>query len=227
METTNKLKDINEVLEFLYKEFPNCFKAKDGIKPLKVGIFKDIAERIEGSEHVSKTQVRQALRKYTSNWRYLESVTQNEFRIDLDGNQAEKIEAEHIEHAQKALEESRAKRAKKPAPKGKRPFVKRDGAPREGGSSDTKPYKKRPFDRNKGDDKRARVNSKPAEAPVKRTGKVELLPASEVKVNAKVKVKLGQTLVNATITEVNKDEVFVELVTGMQVKTKADSLYFI
>ncbi|CCQ11827.1 ProQ: influences osmotic activation of compatible solute ProP [Pseudoalteromonas luteoviolacea B = ATCC 29581] len=224
METTNKLKDINEVLEFLYKEFPNCFKAKDGIKPLKVGIFKDIAERIESSEQVSKTQVRQALRKYTSNWRYLESVTQNEFRIDLDGNNAEKIEAEHIEHAQKALEESRAKRAaKKPAPRGKRPFNKRDGE-----GAETKPYKKRPFDRNRSDDKRAKVNTKQEQqAPVKRSGKVEPLPASEVKVNAKVKVKLGQALVNATITEVNKDEVHVELVTGMQVKTKADSLYFI
>ena len=54
METTNKLKDINEVLDFLYQEFPKCFKQKDGIQPLKVGIFKDIAERIEGSEKVSK-----------------------------------------------------------------------------------------------------------------------------------------------------------------------------
>ena len=113
METTNKLKDINEVLDFLYQEFPQCFKQKDGIQPLKVGIFKDIAERIEGSEKVSKTQVRQALRKYTSNWRYLEAVTKSEFRIDLDGNQDEKVEQEHVEHAQKALEESRAKMAKR------------------------------------------------------------------------------------------------------------------
>ena len=112
----NKLKDINEVLEFLFKEFPNCFKKKDGIKPLKVGIFKDVAERIEGSELVSKTQVRQALRKYTSNWRYLEAVTKTEFRIDLDGNDAEKVEQEHVEHAQKALEESRAKMAKRKKP---------------------------------------------------------------------------------------------------------------
>ncbi len=103
METTNKLKDTNEVLDFLFSEFPNCFKQKDGIKPLKVGIFKDIAERIEGSDKVSKTQVRQALRKYTSNWRYLEAVTKNEFRVDLDGNQAEKVEQEHVEHAEKAL----------------------------------------------------------------------------------------------------------------------------
>lgn len=217
METTNKLKDINEVLEFLFKEFPNCFKKKDDIKPLKVGIFKDVAERIEGSEVVSKTQVRQALRKYTSNWRYLEAVTKNEFRVDLDGNDAEKVEQEHIEHAQKALEESRAKMAKRKKPQRPR---QQDG--------DTKSYKKKPHGQSRSNDKGARVNKKPAAQQVKRSsGKVEPLPASEVKVNNKVKVKLGQALVNATITEVNKDEVHVELVTGMQVKTKADSLFIV
>ena len=216
METTNKLKDINEVLDFLYQEFPQCFKQKDGIQPLKVGIFKDIAERIEGSEKVSKTQVRQALRKYTSNWRYLEAVTKSEFRIDLDGNQDEKVEQEHIEHAQKALEESRAKMAKR----------KKQQRPRK--DSDTKSYKKNAAQNAKSADKGARVGNKPAKAaPAKRSGKVEPLPASEVKVNSKVKVKLGQALVNAVITEVNKDEVHVELVTGIQVKTKADSLYII
>ncbi|CAI86752.1 RNA chaperone ProQ [Pseudoalteromonas translucida] len=212
METTNKLKDMNEVLEFLYQEFPQCFKQKDGIKPLKVGIFKDIAERIEGSEKVSKTQVRQALRKYTSNWRYLEAVTKSEFRIDLDGNQAEKVEQEHIDHAQKALEESRAKMAKRKKQQRPRP------------DADAKSFKKKPTHAAKNAtsaDKTAKA------APVKRSGKIEPLPASEVKVNNKVKVKLGQALVNAIITEVNKDDVHVELVTGMQVKTKADSLYII
>jgi ProP effector len=216
METTNKLKDINEVLDFLYSEFPQCFKQKDGIKPLKVGIFKDIAERIEGSEKVSKTQVRQALRKYTSNWRYLEAVTKHEFRIDLDGNDAEKVEQEHVEHAQKALEESRAKMAKRKKPQ----------RPRQDG--ETKSYKKKGAPHPRSGDKNARVNKKPAPQQAKRSsGKVEPLPANEVKVNNKVKVKLGQALVNATITEVNKDEVHVELVTGMQVKTKADSLYIV
>ncbi|BBN81811.1 RNA chaperone ProQ [Pseudoalteromonas sp. A25] len=216
METTNKLKDINEVLDFLYSEFPQCFKQKDGIKPLKVGIFKDIAERIEGSEKVSKTQVRQALRKYTSNWRYLEAVTKHEFRIDLDGKDAEKVEQEHIDHAQKALEESRAKMAKRKKPQ----------RPRQDG--ETKSYKKKGAPHPRSSDKNARVNKKPAPQQAKRSsGKVEPLPANEVKVNNKVKVKLGQALVNATITEVNKDEVHVELVTGMQVKTKADSLYIV
>ncbi len=212
METTNKLKDINEVLEFLYQEFPQCFKQKEGIQPLKVGIFKDIAERIEGSEKVSKTQVRQALRKYTSNWRYLEAVTKSEFRIDLDGNQGEKVEQEHIDHAQKALEESRAKMAKR----------KKQQRPRQ--DLDAKSFKKKPAHAAKN----SSAAAKPAKAAApKRSGKVEPLPAGEVKVNNKVKVKLGQALVNAVITEVNKDDVHVELVTGMQVKTKADSLYII
>ncbi|RXE84984.1 RNA chaperone ProQ [Pseudoalteromonas sp. A757] len=214
METTNKLKDTNEVLDFLFSEFPNCFKQKDGIKPLKVGIFKDIAERIEGSDKVSKTQVRQALRKYTSNWRYLEAVTKNEFRVDLDGNQAEKVEQEHVEHAEKALAESRAKMAKRKKPQ--RPN-NRDG--------ETKSYKKKPYSRDRQDQKRPKMSNKHAEVKPKRSGKVEPLPAEQVKVNNKVKVKLGQALVNATITEVKNDEVHVELVTGMQVKTKADSLY--
>jgi ProP effector len=216
METPNKLKDINEVLDFLYSEYPLCFKQKDGIKPLKVGIFKDIAERIEGSEKVSKTQIRQALRKYTSNWRYLEAVTKNEFRVDLEGSNAEKVEQEHIEHAQKALEESRAKMAKR----------KKMQRPRQDG--DKKPFKKRDSGHQKSTENKSRGHKKPASQQVKRSsGKVEPLPANEVKVNNKVKVKLGQALVNATITEVNKDDVHVELVTGMQVKTKADSLYIV
>ncbi|MEI8642342.1 RNA chaperone ProQ [Pseudoalteromonas sp. Hal099] len=110
METTNKLKDINEVLEFLYQEFPQCFKQKDGIKPLKVGIFKDIAERIEGSEKVSKTQVRQALRKYTSNWRYLEAVTQvRVFVLILMAIKVKKLSKSTLDARSKALEESRLK----------------------------------------------------------------------------------------------------------------------
>ncbi len=212
MDSTNKLKDINEVLNYLFTEFPACFKQKDGIKPLKVGIFKDIAERIEGDERVSKTQVRQALRKYTSNWRYLEAVTKNEFRVDLDGNDAEKIEQEHIEHATKALEESRAKFAK-------RKKVQKDG--------EKKSYKKKPFSNDKNTAKGTKFSSNGTkkEKQPRRSTKVEALPSEAVKVNAEVKVKLGQALVKGTITEVNKDDIHVVLVTGMQVKTKADSLF--
>lgn len=216
MDSTNKLKDIKEVLNYLYSEFPACFKEKDGIKPLKVGIFKDIAERIEGDERVSKTQVRQALRKYTSNWRYLEAVTKHESRIDLDGNDAEKVEQEHVEHATKALEESRAKLAKR-----------KKSAPRNNGEK--KPFKKKgPFaDKNGSKGTKSNVGNTNKDKPVRRSNKVEALPSSDIKVNQDVKVKLGQALVKGTITEVNKEDIHVVLVTGMQVKTKAESLFIV
>ena len=217
MDSTNKLKDIKEVLNYLFTEFPACFKEKDGIKPLKVGIFKDIAERIEGDERVSKTQVRQALRKYTSNWRYLEAVTKHEFRIDLDGNDAEKVEQEHVEHATKALEESRAKLAKRKKP-----------APRNN-NAEKKSYKKKGSFGDKNSSKGTKFNSSSTnkDKPARRSNKVEALPSGDIKVNQDVKVKLGQALVKGTITEVNKEDIHVVLVTGMQVKTKAESLYIV
>ncbi len=214
MDTTEeKLKDINEVLTFLYEQFPACFKQKDGIKPLKVGIFKDIALRIEENEKVSKTQVRQALRKYTSHWRYLEAVSKVEFRIDLDGKDCEKVEQEHIEYANKALEESRAK------------FAKRKKQQRPRANTEKKSYKNKA----KPDANAAKLSSNKAnvEKAPRRSGKVEKLPVDQIKLNAKVKVKLGQTLVNGTITEIKKDEIHIVIVTGMLVKTKAESLYTI
>lgn len=216
MEPTNKLKDINEVLNYLYTEFPDCFKQKEGIKPLKVGIFKDIADRIDGDERISKTQVRQALRKYTSNWRYLEAVAKHEFRIGLDGSAAEKVEQEHIEHANKALEQSRAKLAKK-----------RKAAPRNNGDKKSH-YKKAPsVGKTTAVDTKIKSSKSNKSKPVRSSGKVEALPAADIKINQLVKVKLGQALVKGTITEVNKDDIHVVLVTGMQVKTKADSLYLV
>lgn len=216
MEPTNKLKDINEVLNYLYAEFPDCFKQKEGIKPLKVGIFKDIADRIEGDERISKTQVRQALRKYTSNWRYLEAVSKHEFRIGLDGSNAEKVEQEHIDHAKNALEQSKAKLAKK-----------RKSAPRN--SSEKKPFQKKSASVGKSTAGDTKINAtKPNKSkPVRRNGKIEPLPVANIKTNQEVKVKLGQALVKGTITEVNKDEIHVVLVTGMQVKTKSDSLFLL
>jgi ProP effector len=216
MEPTNKLKDINEVLNYLYAEFPDCFKQKEGIKPLKVGIFKDIADRIEGDERISKTQVRQALRKYTSNWRYLEAVSKHEFRIGLDGSNAEKVEQEHIDHAKNALEQSKAKLAKK-----------RKSAPRN--SSEKKPFQKKSASVGKSTAGDTKINATKVNKskPVRRNGKIEPLPAANIKTNQEVKVKLGQALVKGTITEVNKDEIHVVLVTGMQVKTKSDSLFLL
>lgn len=228
---SEKLTDINAVLAYLCEKFPLCFTQKGEIKPLKVGIFKDIAERLEGDDKVSKTQVRQALRKYTSHWRYLESVTKHTHRIDLDGQPAEAVEAEHVEHANTALEASRAKleerkkqmaakRPRKPAPRA----GGRDGEARNSDRGERKPFNKtsKPFTPRK-DAPAAAEEAAPA---VKRTpGKLTPLAAADVKLQLKVKVKLGKALVNGVITDINKDEIHVQLGTGMVVKTNTASLY--
>ena len=65
---------VKETLELLYKTFPKAF-VKDGeVKPLKIGIFDDLKERIASVEGLSITKVRAALRMYTARLKYLYSV---------------------------------------------------------------------------------------------------------------------------------------------------------
>ena len=42
------------------EKFPLCFIAEGEAKPLKIGLFQDLAEALKDDEHVSKTQLRQA-----------------------------------------------------------------------------------------------------------------------------------------------------------------------
>lgn len=58
--------------------------------------------------NLSKTQLRSALRLYTSSWRYLYGVKPGATRVDLDGNPCGELEEQHVEHARKQLEEAKA-----------------------------------------------------------------------------------------------------------------------
>ena len=82
---TSKLANVKEVLAYLAQQFPLCFSVKGEAKPLKIGIFQDLAARLEQDSLVSKTQLRQALRVYTSSWRYLEAIQPGIARVDLEG----------------------------------------------------------------------------------------------------------------------------------------------
>ncbi|OKK25418.1 hypothetical protein BST87_25040, partial [Salmonella enterica subsp. enterica serovar Typhi] len=75
-----------EVIAFLAERFPQCFSAEGEARPLKIGIFQDLVERVGGEMNLSKTQLRAALRLYTSSWRYLYGVKAGAIRVDLDGN---------------------------------------------------------------------------------------------------------------------------------------------
>jgi ProP effector len=47
--------------------------------------------------NLSKTQLRSALRLYTSSWRYLYGIKPGATRVDLDGNPCGELDEQHVE----------------------------------------------------------------------------------------------------------------------------------
>ena len=76
--------------------------------------------------------------------------------------------------------------------------------------------------------KSTKVNQKPvrtADAPQQSSKALQAASAAEVVVGAKVLLKLGQSPMPVTVLEVSKDDVTVQLGSGMVIKTRQDSLY--
>ncbi|KII75841.1 RNA chaperone ProQ [Vibrio renipiscarius] len=208
MENTEKLKNSKEIIAYVAECFPKCFTLEGEAKPLKIGIFQDLADRLSDDPKVSKTQLRAALRQYTSSWRYLHGVKPGAVRVDLDGNPCGELEEEHVEHAKTALAESKAKvqaRKKEQAQKA-----------REEGKAKAKPAGKKPQQA-----RRPQANKAPkAQAPVE----TRALTADEVRVGNDVNVNMGKGNMAATIVEINKEDVRVQLSNGLQMVVKAEHL---
>jgi ProP effector len=206
MDNTEKLKTSKEVIAYIAECFPKCFTLEGEAKPLKIGIFQDLAERLSEDEKVSKTQLRAALRQYTSSWRYLHGVKAGAIRVDLDGNDCGVLEEEHVEHAKKALAESKAKvqaRRKEQADKAREEQkAKRANSP--------KPKSRKP---------KQKVIKEPAQ-PVQ----TRELTSEEVKVGNNVNINMGKGNMPATIVEINKDDVRVQLNNGLQMVVKSEHL---
>jgi ProP effector len=115
METEIKRTSTKDIIAYLTEKFPQCFSIKGQVKPLKIGIFQDLAERLKDDETVSKTRLRQALRHYTSSWRYLKVIKAGAFRIDIDGESVSEIDDEQANYASKTLKESQEKFGNKKA----------------------------------------------------------------------------------------------------------------
>ena len=210
MENVEKLKNSKEVIAYLVEIFPKCFTAKGEAKPLKIGIFQDLAERLTDDDKVSKTLLRTALRQYTASWRYLHGAKVDAIRVDLDGNDAGVLDAEHVEHAQKTLEESKTKffaernkknAEQKAAADKQKAAVKK--APRKVIKKSTQP----------------KVENKPAIAVERQINDAELISGQNVK------VVIGKAPVQATIVEVSKDGVQVQLLSGLSLKVKKGHLF--
>ncbi|QSX32163.1 RNA chaperone ProQ [Shewanella avicenniae] len=218
MESTEKLTDTNAILAYLYETFPLCFIAEGETKPLKIGLFQDLAERLADDSKVSKTQLRIAIRRYTNSWRYLKSLKEGVQRVDLDGNPCGALEAEHIEHAQQALKDSQDK-----AKARRQETAKAAGKTAEGEQKPRDNAKRKP--RAKADFAKKASFKKPApkkvEAPVVNLVQAEL---SQLTSGQKVNVKLGATPVPGVISDINKEDIQVQLNSGLTVKVKAEHI---
>lgn len=233
VEAQVKPHNVKEVVALLAEQFPLCFSLTGPAKPLKVGIFQDLAEKLQENPLISKTMLRQALRVYTSSWRYLEAVKEGAFRVDLEGVDGAVIDASQAEHAAATLAESKAKaqEARKARQQAERAKAKAVAAGDSTNQSDApkavKPaYKKPEHKPNNRAAKAATLKSKPAAEPLK-AAPVELKAVvdGQLVVGGKVLVKFGASPIAATVVELAKQDVVVQLASGMIVKTQRGSLF--
>jgi len=203
-----------DIIAYLAEKFPACFSIQGPAKALKVGIFQELAEKLADDETVSKTRLRQALRHYTSSWRYLKAIKLGAFRYDVEGNQAAEIDQEQADYALKTLLESQEKFGNKKTKDtgNKKPYKNKKSE-----RSEVKPATK-----DKTKFKSVKSSNKTVSKPV-----IKLKPAevNKVKVGNSVKVQLGNTPLDAVITEVSGEDVSVQLNSGMVVKTQISNIF--
>lgn len=231
MENQPKLNSSKEVIAFLAERFPHCFSAEGEARPLKIGIFQDLVDRVQGEMSLSKTQLRSALRLYTSSWRYLYGIKAGATRVDLDGNACGVLDEQHVEHARKQLEEAKARvQAQREAQQAKkREAGEENAAPRRprkpaarkpGAEGEQQPRKPRPkAARPAQTQERAAAESRqPRSTPVTDT--------SALQVGQSIKVTAGKSAMDATILEISKDGVRVQLASGLAMIVRAEHLQF-
>ena len=230
MENQPKLNSSKEVIAFLAERFPQCFSAEGEARPLKVGIFQDLVERVEGEMNLSKTQLRSALRLYTSSWRYLYGIKAGAVRVDLDGNPCGELDEQHVAHARQQLEEAKARVQ---AQRAEQQAKKREAAAAAGeqGEAPRRERKPRPPVRRKeGAERKPRAaTAKPAAKPAREVREEKLTPVSDLSaltVGQSLKVKAGNNAMDATILEITKDGVRVQLTSGMSMIVRAEHLVF-
>jgi ProP effector len=236
MENQPKLNSSKEVIAFLAERFPLCFSAEGEARPLKIGIFQDLVERVQGEENLSKTQLRSALRLYTSSWRYLYGVKVGAQRVDLDGNPCGELEQQHVDHARQQLEEAKARvqaqRAEQNAKKREAAGESAEAEPRR-----ARPVGKKPAARREGgaapENRKPRPQTRPQQARQPRAAKEENQPRyapvtdiSKLQIGQEIKVRAGKSAMDATVLEIAKDGVRVQLSSGLAMIVRAEHLQF-
>src|SRR5690554_2226923 len=214
-----RLPNSKAVIAYLAELFPNCFTIVGDALPLKIGIFEDLAKRLEGDEKVSKTRLRTALRQYTNSWRYLRVVKAGGTRVDLVDAEAGVIEAEHESHAQETLEASRAKvqEAQKAQRDAQREAQQAQREAQNAKQAASKPSPKKPT-------RKVEVPKRKAKAEPVVTMK-DTVKADALVVGQRVSLKLGNNPMVATVTTIDKTEAQVQLDSGMTIKVAITELH--
>tara|TARA_B100001094_G_C18161821_1_gene789797 strand:+ start:1004 stop:1753 length:750 start_codon:yes stop_codon:yes gene_type:complete len=221
MESTDKLTDVNQVLKYLTEKFPQCFILDGEPKPLKIGLFNDLAERLSDDPCVSKTQLRVAVRRYTNSWRYLKSIQLGTQRIDLDGHPCGELQKEHVDFASEKLKESLEKfKLKKKQQKNQ---SQTDRSEKE--KSKPKAFVKKAAV--KAEEGKNKKSTKLATRKPKKSVQTQSPDSlDQLRVEQRVKVKLGTKPILGRILDLGKDEINVQLDTGLIVKVRLEHILF-
>ncbi|HAF6817142.1 TPA: RNA chaperone ProQ [Salmonella enterica subsp. enterica serovar Paratyphi A] len=179
MENQPKLNSSKEVIAFLAERFPHCFSAEGEARPLKIGIFQDLVERVGGEMNLSKTQLKA------------------------------RVQAQRAEQQAKKREAAAAAGEKEDAPRRER--------------------KPRPVARRKeGAERKPRADKPTTKAP-RAPREEKHTPVSDISVltvGQSLKVKAGNNAMDATVLEITKDGVRVQLNSGMSLIVRAEHLVF-
>ena len=225
METEIKRISTKDIITYLTEKFPECFSVKGPVKPLKVGIFQDLADKLSDDETVSKTRLRQALRHYTSSWRYLKAIKTGAFRVDIDGKDVAEIDEEQANYASKTLKDSQEKFGKtahsnnKDEKTGEKKSTRTNAANVSKNSDKVSESVKSDSAKFKSVKSTRRKEVKKGLPPLKK------VDSATINVGSKVKVQLGNTPMNATITEIAGKDISVQLDSGMTIKTQMQNIY--
>lgn len=210
MTEVEKFKNNKEIIAYLAEKFPLCFSIEGEAKPLKIGLFQELAEALAEDERISKTSLRQVLRQYTSSWRYLHCCKVGATRVDLQGQPCGVLEQEHADHAAAQLAESKARFAAKKA--SEKPAVEKK-------NSEQDKTKKRKNYR----DVKSTVKAKNP-AGKKPKPALKALSAENLTVGLELRVRVAEQAKKARILEVAKDHVRVELENGLVLNVTTDRL---
>lgn len=213
-----------ELIAYLAEKFPNCFLIKGAAKPLKIGIFQELAEQLADDDMVSKTRLRQVLRHYTSSWRYLKSIKLGAQRISLQGEDVAEIDQEQADYASKTLKESQEKFGHKNTDKTsyKKSQDNKVNKPYKGTKSNDKNSNKESNIKQNAKYNAVKSNKEPKKKVAVKLNKID---QAALKIGQTVKVQLGNSPMDAIVKEVAGKDVSVELTSGMVVKTQIINLF--